>query len=44
VWTQGRNHREDLEGDRTFKGDLDELFRMYPRNTFLLKVSYWINR
>jgi hypothetical protein len=44
VWSQGRHFEEEAAGDRSFKGDLDELFRMYPRNTFLVKLSYWINR
>jgi len=25
-------------------GDFKKLFNAYPRNTFLIKASYWLNR
>jgi len=25
-------------------GDFKKLFKAYPRNTFLIKASYWLNR
>ncbi|HSD32763.1 MAG TPA: DUF5916 domain-containing protein [Gemmatimonadales bacterium] len=44
VWTQGRQGLADQEGTAGFTGDLNELFDLWPDNTFLLKLSYWINR
>jgi hypothetical protein len=44
VWTQGRDDFESQEGDRSLRGDLDRLFDAYPMNTFLVKLSYWLNR
>ena len=29
---------------RTFSGDLNDLFNLPPDNSFLVKLSYWINR
>jgi Domain of unknown function (DUF5916)/Carbohydrate family 9 binding domain-like len=44
VWNQGRQGFNNIEGDRTFGGDMRDLFRLHPANTFLVKVSYWLNR
>ena len=44
VWNQGRQGFNGVEGDRTFTGDMRDLFRLHPANTFLVKVSYWLNR
>jgi hypothetical protein len=44
VWAQGRDDREPVRGERSFGGDFRRLFRAYPKNTFLVKVSYWLNR
>jgi hypothetical protein len=44
VWSQGRDDVEPIRGNRPFDGDFRRLFRAYPKNTFLLKVSYWLNR
>lgn len=44
VWQQGRTHEEGEQGDRSLRGDLRELFRAHPDNTFLVKVSYWFDR
>jgi len=44
VWTQGRDDLEAAEGDRTLRGDFRRLFDAYPMNTFLVKLSYWLNR
>ena len=44
VWQQGRLDREKQRGTRTLFGDLDKLFSSHPDNTFLIKVSYWIDR
>ena len=44
VWNQGRQGFNGIEGDRTFSGDMRDLFRLHPANTFLVKLSYWLNR
>jgi len=44
VWSQGRDDFESVEGDRSLRGDLRQLFDAYPMNTFLVKFSYWLNR
>ncbi|HVS60272.1 MAG TPA: hypothetical protein VHE82_06235 [Gemmatimonadaceae bacterium] len=32
------------EGSGNFQGDVRDLLRLHPANTFLVKVSYWLNR
>ncbi len=44
VWTQGRQGSVGAEGSDSFAGDFGNLFRLRPDNTFLVKVSYWLNR
>lgn len=44
VWNEGRQGYEGFEGDRNFRGDVRDLMRLHPANTFLVKVSYWLNR
>src|SRR6266481_1782660 len=44
VWSQGRQGSTGTEGTRTFSGDLNDLFNLRPDNSFLVKLSYWINR
>jgi hypothetical protein len=44
VWSQGRQGYDGVEGTRDFQGDVRDLFRLHPDNTFLVKVSYWLNR
>jgi hypothetical protein len=44
VWNEGRQGFNGSEGTRDFQGDVRDLFRLHPANTFLLKVSYWLNR
>ncbi len=44
VWAQGRDDSEDAMGSRNITGDFGRLFNAYPRNTFLVKMSYWISR
>jgi hypothetical protein len=44
VWQQGRQDFENLYGNRSMSGDLDRLFKVHPDNTFLVKVSYWLDR
>jgi hypothetical protein len=44
VWQQGREDFEDGRGGRSLFGDLDRLFGAHPNNTFLVKLSYWLDR
>ncbi len=44
VWNQGRDDFEPTKGTRDVTGDFKKLFNAYPRNTFLIKASYWLNR
>jgi len=44
VWNQGRDDFEPTQGTRDVTGDFNKLFKAYPRNTFLIKASYWLNR
>lgn len=44
VWNQGRQGFAPAEGGDTFRGDVRNLFNLHPANTFLVKVSYWLNR
>ncbi|MGH7617000.1 MAG: DUF5916 domain-containing protein, partial [Gemmatimonadaceae bacterium] len=44
VWNEGRQGYASEEGDRSFQGDVRDLMRLHPANTFLVKLSYWLNR
>jgi hypothetical protein len=44
VWSQGREGLADLEGTKSFGGDLGDLFRERANHTFLVKMSYWLAR
>jgi hypothetical protein len=44
VWSQGRDDSENTMGTRRLSSDFGRLFRAYPRNTFLVKMSYWLSR
>jgi hypothetical protein len=44
VWSQGRQGSTGVEGMRGLGGDLGDLFDLRPDNSFLVKLSYWINR
>jgi hypothetical protein len=44
VWSQGRRGSTSVEGTRGFGGDIGDLFDLQPDNSFLVKLSYWINR
>jgi len=44
VWNQGRQGFAGQEGNNAFQGDVRDLFSMHPANTFLVKMSYWLNR
>ena len=42
VWSQGREGSSDLEGTKSFRGDLGDLFGRRADDAFLVKVSYWL--
>jgi hypothetical protein len=44
VWNHGRQGYDGVEGTNSFQGDVRDLMRLHPSNTFLLKMSYWLNR
>ncbi len=44
VWNQGRQGVVGAEGVNNFQDDMRDLFRLHPLNTFLVKMSYWLNR
>ena len=44
VWNSGRQGFLPREGSDSFRGDVGNLFDLHPANTFLVKVSYWLNR
>ncbi len=44
VWNEGRQGSDGAEGMNNFRGDVRDLFRLHPANTFLVKLSYWLNR
>jgi hypothetical protein len=44
VWNQGRQGYDQQQGTNNFQGDVRDLLRLHPANTFLLKASYWLNR
>jgi Domain of unknown function (DUF5916) len=44
VWNHGRQGSIGEEGDKDFRGDVRDLFSLHPHNTFLIKMSYWLNR
>lgn len=44
VWQQGREGSPTDPRDRSFRGDLGRLFDAPANNTFLVKISYWLDR
>jgi hypothetical protein len=44
VWNEGRQGDDPVQGTADFQGDVRDLLRLHPANTFLVKVSYWLNR
>jgi hypothetical protein len=44
VWNEGRQGSDSFEGTNDFQQDVRDLMRLHPANTFLVKVSYWLNR
>jgi len=43
VWNEGRRGVVGDEGTGDLQGDVRDLFRLHPMNTFLVKMSYWFN-
>ena len=44
VWNHGRQGYTSAEGRNNFAGEVTDLFKLHPANTFLIKMSYWLNR
>jgi hypothetical protein len=44
VWNEGRQGFGNEEGTTQFTGDIRNLMALHPANTFLVKMSYWLNR
>jgi hypothetical protein len=44
VWNEGRQGSAEAAGTRNFREEVDDLLRLHPSNTFLIKASYWINK
>ena len=44
VWSQGRQAGVGAEGTNDWWEDFRDLTALHARNTFLVKLSYWINR
>ena len=44
VWNQGRQDSAPAQGTKSIAADFGDLFDAHPDNTFLLKVSYWLER
>ncbi len=44
VWNEGRQDFASAEGSKGFQGEVRDLLSLHPANTFLVKVSYWLNR
>ena len=44
VWNQGRQGYLGQQGTENFQGDVRDLMKLHPSNTFLIKMSYWLNR
>jgi hypothetical protein len=44
VWAHGRDaFAPDGRTDFNVRREYDDLFRLHPNNTFLVKLSYWLN-
>jgi hypothetical protein len=44
VWNQGRQGVQSVAGTKDYQEDVSDLLRLHPANTFLIKMSYWLNR
>jgi hypothetical protein len=43
VWQQGREFSGDQPREFRFRQDINDMFSLHPKNTFLVKASYWFN-
>ena len=43
VWSQGRQGFAPVEGNRSLSRDLSDVFSLRADDSFLVKVSYWLN-
>jgi hypothetical protein len=43
VWQHGRQGSSDVASAFDFRRDYGDLWRLHPQNTFLVKLSYWLN-
>jgi hypothetical protein len=43
VWQHGRQGSENQATAFDFRRDYGDLWRLPPQNTFLVKLSYWLN-
>lgn len=44
VWNEGRQGYLGEQGNANVGGDVTNLFRLHPQNTFLVKIAYWFDR
>lgn len=44
VWAHGREAFENDVDRQSWRRDYRSLMDLHPDNTFLVKVSYWLNR
>jgi hypothetical protein len=44
VWNEGRQGSDPRAREGNLEREVSDLFRLHPGNTFLMKVSYWLNR
>jgi hypothetical protein len=44
VWNEGRQGSLPAAGNTAFTSDMRDILRLHPANTFLVKLSYWLNR
>jgi hypothetical protein len=44
VWNEGRQGYLPFAGNANFQGDVRDLLRLHPANTFIVKMSYWLTR
>ena len=44
VWTHGRDDYQPKFQSQPWKDEFKDLFGLHPDNTFLVKLTYWLNR
>ena len=43
VWPHGRSDYQSVSSRFDFSRDYGNLWSLHPNNTFLVKLSYWLN-